>query len=164
MTEKKTVKKKMGAPQKYKALLTKKTWDQIEQLVSRGMSRTFIAKFFDVNKDTLLKAIREKGFDNFEDLRKHHEEDFFGQIKAKFKTRVIDKDDMSDKLLIYAMDNYVIPFEEFNKDKNKEEGIKVVYVPVADFSDPEKLQQAAQTQQENLEEQINQHMRDNNID
>lgn len=151
-TVKKASTKKAGAPCKYKALLVKKTWEQIEQLVSRGMSRDFIAKFFDVNKDTLLKAIKEKGWESFDELKKFHDEDFFGQIKAKFKTRVLDEKDMSDKLLIYAMENYVLPKEQVKEEDSG--NTKVVFVPIQDFGSPEKLQEAVLNQQSDLKDRM----------
>jgi len=160
MTEKKkpikktAAKRTVGAPPKYKALLTPKNWKKIEMLASCGHDRTFISKFFDVNKDTFLKALKEKGWENWEQMKQFHFQGFIGRGKAIYMKRIENKE-VSDKLLMHFMDKIVLPLEEFNKkEKDDQQELKVVCLPVTSFGSEEQLQQAVINQQADTMEEL----------
>lgn len=164
MTQKKTTRKTAGRPNKVNELCEPKNWERIVDYTEYMMSREAICKFMDCNKDTLLKAIKKKGFKDFQDLKEHCSQN----VRYAMKKQVFDEiknGTASDKIKIYYLENYVLPFEEHMQEKQEETNSNtIVYIPVADFADPQKLQAAAQKQQEDLEDRINQHMRENNID
>lgn len=146
---------KRGAPAKYKALLTPKNWQKIELYTQLCTSRDAIASIMGVNKDTLLKAIKEKGHDDFKDFQSKMFEIMRGNVKTKIYMDIMT-DNCSPAVTNNFLNNYVIPFEEWNQKQEDGEGdnIKIVTVPVHEFSTDNDLQAFAEKQQAELMERL----------
>ena len=148
-----------GAPSKVKELLKPANWKKITEYTEYQMPRNAIASLMGVNKDTLLKAMREKGYESFEDFRNQREclmrfdmkRKIFGEIKSG---------QASDKIKELYIKEYILPFEEWNQKEEVSEEVKTVYVPINTFSNPQELQQFAENQQANLISRLNQEKAD----
>jgi hypothetical protein len=156
--EKPLVKKPAGKPSKVNELLKDESWNKIEEYMEYMMSREAICQFMGCNKDTLLKVVKAKGFDSFIDFKNKTAQHFRFQMKKKVFSDV-KNGVASDKIKIYYMDNYVLPFEEFNQKTEENENVKIVVLPVADFGSPEKLQDAIVKQQQGMIEKMQEHER-----
>ncbi len=143
-----------GAPSKVKELLKPANWKKITEYTEYQMPRNAIASLMGVNKDTLLKAMREKGYESFEDFRNQREclmrfdmkRKIFGEIKSG---------QASDKIKELYIKEYILPFEEWNQKQEENNEVKTIVVPVADFKSVEDLQQYAENQQAELSERLN---------
>lgn len=149
-----TTRKKVGQPSKVNELIKANNWKKIVDYIEYQMPRDAIAKLMGCNKDTLLKAIKEKGYDSFQDLKNQVESHFrfenkkkiFGEIKAGTA---------SDKVKLFWLEKYCLPFEEFNKKETEESNVKTVYVPIVDFGSPEEMQKHVEMQQKKLQDELN---------
>lgn len=157
-----TTTKRKGRTNKVKLLQQKKNWEKIVDYTEYMMTREAICKFMDCSKDTFLKALKEQGYKDWNDFKSQVELNMYSNVKRKFFSRLKD-DDVSDKLLIFGMEKYVIPNEEFSQEKN-DEAVKIVYVPVSDFGNPEDMRKFAEQQQDDLEAEIKDFARENNLD
>jgi hypothetical protein len=153
-----TAKKSVGQPSKVKELIKANNWKKIVDYIEYQMPRDAIAKLMGCNKDTLLKAIKEKGYESYQDLKNQVEGNFrfenkkkiFGEIKAGTA---------SDKVKLFWLEKYCLPFEEFNKKQEEENNVKTVYVPIVDFGSPEEMQKHVEMQQSKLKEELNEQKR-----
>lgn len=146
---------KMGAPLKYKELLKPANFKKIEEYTKYQMPRNAIASLMGVNKDTLLKALKEKGFDNFEDFKLKQENLMRFSMKKKIFGEVLSGK-ASDRIKELYIKEYVLPFEEFNQVEEKTEEVKTIYIPINTFDNPEQLQMHVENQQQSLIEKLNQ--------
>lgn len=163
MTQKKTTRKTAGRPNKVNELCEPKNWERIVDYTEYMMSREAICKFMDCNKDTLLKAIKKKGFKDFQDLKEHCSQN----VRYAMKKQVFDEiknGKASDKIKIYYLENYVLPFEEHMQEVKEENNNNIVFVPVNNFGSPEDMRKFAEQQQDNLEAEIAEFARENNLD
>lgn len=151
-------KKNVGRPEVYKELIKTKNWNKILKMIENFDTRDYICAEFKVNKDTFLKAIKEKSkeeganFETFKDLQSIMLNGKRNKIRKKFFEMVESKN--SEKLMIYCMDKYILPFEEFNKKESENEHIKVIYVPIQNYNDPNELAKLAEQQQKELADAI----------
>lgn len=147
-----------GRPSKIPNLLKEEKWKQIELLARGGLPILFAAKVMGCGKDTLLRVIEEKGYKSWKELKETGEQLIRTTIKNKILTQV-EEDNASDRILMFAYEKMVEPFEEHNQVKDENENVKIVYVPVADFGNEDKLQEAVVNQQEDLMARIEEHKR-----
>lgn len=151
-------KKNVGRPELYKDLMKPKNWNKILKMIANFDTRDYICAEFNVNKDTFLKAIKEKSeedganFETFKDLQNIMIAGKRNKIRKKFFEMVESKN--SEKLMIYCMEKYILPFEEFNQQENENENIKVMYVPISTYNDQKELAKLAEQQQKEIAEAI----------
>jgi hypothetical protein len=146
--------KSVGAPAKWSELIKPANWKKIEEFTKYQMPRDAIAAVMGVNKDTLLKALKSKGYESFELFKLVNENEMRHSMKRKIFGEVLSGK-ASDRIKELYIKEYVLPFEEFNQIEQKTEEVKTIYVPINTFDTPEELQTHVENQQASLVDKLN---------
>ena len=168
MTDKKKVvkkattkKKTAGAPTKYDKLLLPNNFQKIVEMTRRGMPRDVVALMMDVNYDTLLKALKAKGFLNFKDFAQKQELIFRDMVKVKYYDHLMS-DNATEKIIIDSM-NRVEKKEECEKEEVEVDKPKVIIMSNSEDMTDDEIVEETMSQQDDLMERIKQHRLQNGL-